>query len=83
VTVPEAAVGAVVGDIARRGGQVLGLEVREAVGDHVVQAEVPLAESFGYAGTLSGLSHGRGRFTLEPLRYEPVPSARARVLSVA
>jgi elongation factor G len=83
VTVPEAAVGSVVGDIARRGGQVLGHDVREAVGDHVVHAEVPLAESFGYAGALSGLSHGRGRFTLEPLRYEAVPAVRARALAVA
>jgi translation elongation factor EF-G len=68
----------VVGDIGRRGGQVLGLDVREADGEHIVRAEVPLARSFGYAGALSGLTHGRGRFALEPLRYEPVPSPRAR-----
>lgn len=83
VTCPEASVGAVVGDIARRGGQVLGLDVRAADGDGVVHAEVPLAQGFGYAGALSGLSHGRGRFTLEPLRYEQVPEARARTLAVA
>jgi len=83
VTCPDDAVGAVVGDIARRGGQVLGLDVREADGERVVRAEVPLAQSFGYAGALSGLTHGRGRFVLEPLRYEPVPSARARALAVA
>ena len=72
---PEAALGAVVGDVARRGGQVLGLDVRDA-DDRVIHAEVPLARVFGYAGALSGLTHGRGRFTLEPLRYEPVPDAR-------
>jgi len=83
VTCPDAAVGAVVGDLGRRGGQVLGLDVREADGDRVVRAEVPLAQSFGYAGALSGLTHGRGRFTLEPLRYEPVPGARARAAAVA
>jgi elongation factor G len=83
VTCPEASVGAVVGDIARRGGQVLGLDVRVVDGDRVVHAEVPLAQSFGYAGALSGLSHGRGRFTLEPLRYEQVPEARGRALAVA
>lgn len=65
-----------VGDIGRCGGQVLGLDVREADGERSVRAEVPLARSFGYAGALSGLTHGRGRFTLEPLRYEPVPGAR-------
>jgi elongation factor G len=78
VTCPEAEVGAVVGDVGRRGGQVLGLDVRESDGERIVRAEVPLARSFGYAGALSGLTHGRGRFTLEPLRYEPVPSARVR-----
>jgi elongation factor G len=77
VTCPDAAVGAVVGDLGRRGGHVLGLDVREADGDRIVRAEVPLAQSFGYAGALSGLTHGRGRFTLEPLRYEQVPTARA------
>jgi len=50
---PEAALGAVVGDVARRGGQVLGLDVRDA-DDRVIHAEVPLARVFGYAGALSG-----------------------------
>jgi elongation factor G len=83
VTCPEVEVGAVVGDIGRRGGQVQGLDARETDDVRVIRAEVPLAQSFGYAGALSGLTHGRGRFTLEPLRYEPVPPARARGLSVA
>ena len=39
----------------------------------VVRAELPLAESFGYAGALSALTHGRGRFVLEPAGYAPVP----------
>jgi elongation factor G len=83
VTCPDEHVGAVVGDVGRRGGQVVGMEVREADDARVVRAEVPLAQSFGYAGALSGLTHGRGRFTLEPLRYEQVPPARARGLAVA
>ena len=83
VTCPEDHVGAVVGDLGRRGGQVLGLDVREADGDRIVRAEVPLAQTFGYAGALSGLTHGRGRFVLEPLRYDPVPAARAKALVAA
>jgi elongation factor G len=68
----------VIGDIGRRRGAVLGLDVR---GDErIVRAEVPLAEMFGYAGQLSGLTHGRGRFTLEPCRHEPVPDALARAI---
>jgi elongation factor G len=70
VTCGDDAVGAIVGDIARRRGQVLGLDARGD--DRVVHAEVPLAETFDYAGSLSALTHGRGRFTLEPARYEPV-----------
>ncbi len=80
VACPEAEVGAVVGDLGRRGGIVLGLDAR---GDErVVKAEVPLAATFGYAGALGGLTHGRGRFTLEPARYERVPEPRARALRV-
>ncbi len=68
VTSPEAELGAVLGDLGRRRGQVLGLEPR--LGDVVVRGEVPLAEVFGYAGALSALTHGRGRFVMEADRYE-------------
>jgi elongation factor G len=72
VSGPEAHVGAVTGDLGRRRAQVLGQEVRGH--DHVIRAEVPLAETFGYAGNLSALTHGRGRFTMEPARYEAAPA---------
>jgi elongation factor G len=78
VTGPESALGGIVGDLGRREGSVLGLDTRND--ESVVRAEVPLAEMFGYAGQLSALTHGRGRFTLEPLRYEPVSDARARAV---
>jgi elongation factor G len=71
VTCGDGDVGAVVGDLGRRRASVLGLDLR---GDaRVVRAELPLAESFGYAGALSALTHGRGRFVLEPTGYAPVP----------
>jgi elongation factor G len=70
VTCGESSVGTVVGDIARRRGQVLALDQRGD--DRIVRAEVPLAETFGYANALGAMTHGRGRFTLEPARYEPV-----------
>jgi len=92
VSCPDEHVGSVVGDVGRRRGQVLGLDVRPPRGeasrsvieeagearDRVVRAEVPLAETFGYAGALSALTHGRGRFTLEPSKYEQVPDSRPR-----
>jgi elongation factor G len=76
VTSPEADVGAVVGDVGRRRGQVHALDARGD--DRVVRAEVPLAETFGYAGALGTLTHGRGRFTLEPARYAQAPALLGR-----
>jgi len=70
VSCPEDELGAVIGDIGRRRGEVLALDTRGA--DRIVRAEVPLAETFGYASALGGLTHGRGRFVLEPARYAPV-----------
>ncbi len=63
-------VGAVVGDLARRRGTVGELLARDD--ETVVRGEVPVAETFGYASALGGMTHGRGRFTLEPARYAPV-----------
>jgi elongation factor G len=79
VTCPEPDVGAVIGDVGRRRGQVLGIEARND--DRVVRAEVPLAESFGYADSLGSLTHGRGRFTLEPARYEVVPDSVMKAIA--
>jgi elongation factor G len=70
VTCPEDELGAVIGDIGRRRGEVLALDARGQ--ERVVRADVPLAEMFGYASALGGLTHGRGRFVLEPSRYAPV-----------
>jgi elongation factor G len=79
VTCPEPDVGAVIGDVGRRRGQVLGIEARND--DRVVRAEVPLAETFGYADALGSITHGRGRFTLEPARYEPVPESVMKTIA--
>ena len=70
VTCPEDELGAVIGDIGRRRGEVLALDARGE--GRIVRANVPLAETFGYASALGGLTHGRGRFVLEPARYAPV-----------
>ncbi|HLL24067.1 MAG TPA: elongation factor G, partial [Kofleriaceae bacterium] len=70
VSCPEERVGTIVGDVARRRGQVVALDARGD--DRIVRADVPLAETFGYANALGAMTHGRGRFTLEPARYQPV-----------
>lgn len=72
VTVPEDAVGAVLGDLAARRGRVTGSVTR--AGATVVTATVPLAELFGYATRLRSRTQGRGTFTTRPGGYAPAPT---------
>ncbi|QKW03698.1 elongation factor G [Streptomyces sp. NA02536] len=72
VTVPEDAVGGVLGDLAARRGRVTGSVVR--AGATVVTATVPLAELFGYATRLRSRTQGRGTFTSRPTGYAPAPA---------
>ena len=72
VTVPEDAVGGVLGDLAARRGRVTGSVVR--AGSTVVTATVPLAELFGYATRLRSRTQGRGTFTSRPTGYAPAPA---------
>ncbi|MEW2164709.1 elongation factor G [Streptomyces sp. NPDC007084] len=75
-TVPEDAVGGVLGDLAARRGRVTGSLTRG--GTAVLTATVPLAELFGYATRLRSRTQGRGVFTTRPTGLAPAPSpARA------
>ncbi|MFJ2155055.1 elongation factor G [Streptomyces sp. NPDC087856] len=73
VTVPEDAVGGVLGDLAARRGRVTGSTAR--TGSATVTATVPLAELFGYATRLRSRTQGRGTFTARPTGYAPAPGA--------
>ncbi|MFE1322534.1 elongation factor G [Kitasatospora phosalacinea] len=73
-TVPPDGVGGVLGDLSARRGRVHGSEPRG--GSAVLTATVPLAELFGYAGTLRGRTQGRGTFTTRPAGYAPAPRAQ-------
>ncbi|GGK88686.1 elongation factor G [Streptomyces flaveus] len=73
VTVPEDAMGGVLGDLAARRGRVSGSVAR--AGAVVITATVPLAELFGYATRLRSRTQGRGTFTTRPAGYAPAPSA--------
>ncbi|GGN80778.1 elongation factor G 2 [Streptomyces albiflavescens] len=72
VTVPDDAVGGVLGDLAARRGRVSGSLTR--VGAAVITATVPLVELFGYATRLRSRTQGRGVFTTRPTGYAPAPS---------
>ncbi|MGW2046014.1 elongation factor G [Streptomyces sp. NPDC001858] len=73
VTVPEDAVGGVLGDLAGRRGRITDSAVRG--GSAVVTATVPLAELFGYATRLRSRTQGRGTFSARPTGYAPAPTA--------
>jgi elongation factor G len=63
--------GAVLKTILQRRGTVIG--TTEAEGFCQVEAEVPLAEMFGYATDLRSNTQGKAEFTLEFARYAPAP----------
>jgi elongation factor G len=71
VTVPENYYGDVVGDIARRRGTMTGESQRGNA--KVVDAEVPLAEMFGYVTDLRSITQGRGNYTMQFHRYGETP----------
>jgi len=63
VTVPEANLGDIIGDLASRRGHTLGMESRRSM--QTVHAEVPLANMFGYATQLRSMTQGRASYTME------------------
>ncbi|MBO5317615.1 MAG: elongation factor G, partial [Oscillospiraceae bacterium] len=74
VSVPEAYVGDVMGDLSKRRGRPMGMNP-DADGNTVFEAEVPMAEMSSYAIDLRAMTQARGSFTLEFVRYEEVPKA--------
>ncbi len=73
VLVPEEYFGDVMGDINARRGQIMGSTDRPG-GVKVIDAQVPLANMFGYATTLRSSSQGRGFYTMEFAHYAEVPA---------
>ena len=71
VVTPEENMGDVVGDLNRRRGIIHGMS--ENVSGKVVDAEVPLAEMFGYATDLRSATQGRATFTMEFEKYAEAP----------
>ena len=61
------------GNLTSRRGMLQGTESRSGV--QIVNAEVPLAEMFGYATDLRSQTQGRGTFTMEFLKYNEVPKS--------
>ena len=76
LSVPEAHVGDVIGDLNSRRGRPQGMEPAGAMTE--IKAEVPMAEMLTYAPDLRSITGGQGDYTLEFLRYEEVPGHLAQ-----
>ena len=72
VVTPEENMGDVVGDLNRRRGLIQGMD--ENSSGKIVNAEVPLAEMFGYATDLRSATQGRATYTMEFSKYSAAPS---------
>jgi elongation factor G len=79
IRTPSEHLGAVLGDLNTRRATILGTEPLEA-GFSLLTATVPLAEMFGYVGTLRSLTQGRAAQAMEPTGYQAVPASMAEGL---
>ncbi|MCC6984031.1 MAG: elongation factor G [Bauldia sp.] len=75
VVAPDEYVGAVIGDLNSRRGQITGTETRGVAS--VVNAMLPLQNMFGYVSQLRGMSQGRAQYTMQFDHYEQVPQSEA------
>jgi elongation factor G len=72
ITVPEANMGDIMGDLNTRRARVQGMDTEK--GRSIVTAQVPLAEMQRYTTDLRSMTGGRGVFTMEFSHYETVPA---------
>ena len=75
IVVPDEYMGVVIGDVTARRGNILGQITR--TGSVQVDANVPLAEMFGYATDLRSKTQGRGQYSMEPSHYTELPKSKS------
>ncbi len=71
VVSPDDFMGDVMGDLNSRRGRIMGMNSR--AGAQVIEAQVPLAQMFGYATDLRSKTQGRATYTMQFAHYEQVP----------
>ncbi len=71
IVIPEEYLGTVQGDVNRRRGNLMGMEMNN--GSQVIKAEIPLSEMFGYSTALRSNTQGRGNYTMTFDHYSEVP----------
>ena len=73
IVTPEDYFGDLMGNVSSRRGTIIGTDDRN--GAKIIDAEVPLAEMFGYATELRSRTQGRGQFTMQFDHYNEVPKS--------
>jgi len=76
VVVPKNYLGDVIGSLSSRRGRIVSVESRP--GSEAINAEVPLAEMFGYATELRSKTQGRAAYTMQFLNYNAVSEDMAK-----
>jgi len=76
VVVPKEYLGDVIGNLTARRGKIVSIESRPTL--EAINAEVPLAEMFGYATDLRSKTQGRATFTMQLLNYHAVSEGLAK-----
>ena len=76
VTTPEDYMGDVIGDLSARRGKVEGMEQRG--NSHIIRAQVPLSDMFGYATDLRSRTQGRATYSMQFHAYNEVPESIAK-----
>ncbi len=76
VVTPEDYMGDVIGDLSSRRGRVEGMDQRGS--SHVIRAQVPLSDMFGYATDLRSRTQGRAQYTMQFHSYQEVPDSIAK-----
>ena len=78
VVVPKEYMGDVIGNLTSRRGKIVSIESRPSL--EAINAEVPLAEMFGYATDLRSKTQGRATFTMRFLNYLAVSESQAKLV---
>ena len=78
VITPAQYTGDVVGDLNSKRGKILNMGIKQ--NKDLIEAEIPLAETFGHSTDLRSRTQGRASFSMKFLKYEVLPEPLAKEL---
>lgn len=80
ITVPDEYTGDIMGDMKKRRGRMMGMELKNK--KQVISAEIPLSELYTYATDIRSMTQGRGEVDYHFVRYEEAPAdIQAKVIA--